>query len=55
MIDLRLMGPAEEVRHMANVLEEVGIDIRSRSAEYPMRGSSKGVRVYLQVDPEAGP
>lgn len=55
MIDLRLMGPAEEVRHMASVLEEVGIDIRSRSAEYPMRGNVRGVRLYLQIEPEAGP
>lgn len=51
MIDLRLMGPADEVRHVAAVLEEVGIDIRSRSSEHPMRDRKGCIRIYLQVDP----
>lgn len=51
MIDIRLSGPEDEVMDMAAVLEEVGIDIHSRSALYPNR-KNRGVRLYLSVKPE---
>lgn len=52
MIKMRLMGPPAQVNALADTLEELGFDVRSRSEEYANRGRSKDVRIYLEIEPE---
>lgn len=49
MVRVRLQGLPEEVRRIANAMESVGC-VLERSEEYPNRGSSRNVRVYLECD-----
>lgn len=49
MVRVRLQGLPEEVRRIANAMESVGC-VLERSEEYPNRGCSRYVRVYLDCD-----
>ena len=49
MVRVRLMGLPKEVRRIADAMELTGCVIE-RSEEYPNRGSSRNVRVYLECD-----
>lgn len=49
MVRVRLMGLPEEVRRIADAMESTDCVIE-RSEEYPNRGSSRNVRVYLECD-----
>ena len=49
MVKVRLQGLPEEVRRIADAMEAVGC-VLERSPEYPNRGASRYVRVYLECD-----
>ena len=49
MVKVRLQGLSEEVRRVADAMELTGC-VRERSEEYPNRGRSRYVRVYLECD-----
>lgn len=48
MVRVRLEGMTDEVRRIAAAMQAVGVLERSR--EYPNRGESGYVRVYLDCD-----
>lgn len=49
MVRIRLQGLPEEVRRIADAMESIGC-VLERSEEYPNRGRSRYVRVYLDCD-----
>lgn len=49
MVSVRLEGLPEEVRRIADAMQAAGC-VLERSREYPNRGESRYVRVYLDCD-----
>lgn len=49
MVKIRLQGLPDEVRQVADAMESIGC-VLERSDEYPNRGSSRYVRVYLDCE-----
>jgi hypothetical protein len=49
VIKVRLMGLEEQVTCLADMLESTGTVVE-RSAAYANRGTSKQVRVYLEIE-----
>ena len=49
MVKVRLQGLPEEVCRIADAMESTGC-VLERSEEYPNRGKSRYVRVYLDCD-----
>lgn len=49
MVRVRLEGLPEEVHRIADAMQAAGC-VLERSSEYPNRGESRYVRVYLDCD-----
>lgn len=49
MVRVRLEGLPDEVHRIADVMQAAGC-VLGRSREYPNRGESRCVRVYLECD-----
>lgn len=49
MVKVRLQGLPEKVRRIIDAMESTGC-VLERSREYPNRGASRYVRVYLECD-----
>lgn len=49
MVRVRLQGLPEEVRRVADAMESTGC-VLERAEEYPNRGRSRYVRVYMDCD-----
>lgn len=53
MLKIRVQGLPEEVRAFCDAMESSGC-VTERSGEYANRGGSQYVRVYLDLDAQAG-